>query len=157
MKRLIKLSFVLLAVFSLSLFLPGCKSGPDKEKTDKTGEKGNITFETKEGESFTVSINSGELPEGWPPGIPVLPGGNLLFSQTGSKGNIRQINIEVKMPRSEALEFYMDKLNSSGWDIQSTMSITRMHVVTAKRNNKELILQVSDTDEGISHIQIIVK
>ncbi len=154
MKRLIKLLLVLLFVFSLSLF-PGCKSGTDSHVADK--EKGNITFQTGEGESFTVSINSGELPEGWPSGIPVLPGGKLVFSQVESKNNIRQISIKVKKPRVEALEFYMDKLNSSGWDIQSTMNITNMNVVTAKKDNKELILQVSDRDEDSTHIQIIVR
>ncbi|NOZ68209.1 MAG: hypothetical protein GXP46_02950 [Deferribacteres bacterium] len=123
--------------------------------TEKGEDK--ITFQTGEGESVTVSINSGELPEGWPPEIPVLPGGKLVFVQAASKKKIRQINIEVKKPRVETFDFYMDRLNSSGWDIQSTLKLSGMNVATAKKGKEELILQVSDREQDITHVQIIVK
>lgn len=154
MKRLIEPSLPLLLALSLLTFA-GCKPAKDARVTEKRGDR--ITFQTGKGESVTVSINSGELPEGWPPEIPVLPGGRLVFAQSGSKKNIRQINIEVKKPRVETFEFYMDKLNSSGWDIQSTMKLTGMYVAAAKKNNEKLILQVSDREPGITHVQIIVK
>ncbi|GEM_PF-5201680 len=154
MKRLTELSLVLVFTFGI-LMIAGCRPAKDTRVVEK--EENRIVLRTGEGESVTVSMNSGELPEGWPPEIPVLPGGKLVFAQAGSKKNIRQINIEVKKPRVETFDFYMDRLDSAGWDVQTTMKLTGMYVATAKKGGEELILQVSDREQGVTHVQIIVR
>ena len=119
-------------------------------------EKADITIKTKEGETFSMTINKGELPEGWPSDVPVISGGNIVFSQTEAQSNMRQISIESEKPMVDAMAFYKEKLNSGGWNIENTMSLPQMNMITAKKNSKELMLQIAET-EGKTHIQIIIR
>jgi hypothetical protein len=56
----------------------------------------------------------------------------------------------------DAMAFYKEKLNSGGWNIENTMSMPQMNMITAKKNSKELMLQIAET-EGKTHIQIIIR
>ena len=103
-----------------------------------------------------MTINKGELPEGWPSDIPVISGGNIVFSQTEAHTNMRQISIESKKPMADAMAFYKGKLNSGGWNIENTMSLPQMNMINATKKSKELMLQIAER-EGKTHIQIIIR
>ena len=97
-----------------------------------------------------------KLPAGWPSEIPVISGGKIVFSQTESQSNMQQVSIETKKSMADAFGFYKQKLNSGGWDIENTMSMPQMNMITAKKSDEELMLQVAESD-GKTHIQIIIK
>jgi hypothetical protein len=156
---------LLLASVSLLMILgvSACKSKSETHVSDKgkvtfdqDGEKADITVETKEGESFKMSINKGELPEGWPSELEVLPGGKILFSQSEAKSNMRQISIETETSVDDALAFYKQAIGNGGWNIENTMSIGPMNMLTARKDGKELMLQVAAAEEK-TNIQIIIK
>ena len=147
------------------LSIHACKSKSETHVTDKgtvkidrEGEKADITIQTKEGESLKMSINKGTLPEGWPSEIKVLPGGNIIFSQTEAKSNMRQISIETEKSVNDAMDFYKDLLGSEKWGIENTMSIGSMNMLTAKKDDREIMLQVVKAPgESRTHVQIIIK
>ena len=155
------------ALMSLLMMLSinACKSKTETHVTDKgtvkidrEGEKADITIQTKEGESLKMSINQGTLPEGWPSEIKVLPGGNIIFSQTEAKSNMRQISIETEKSVNDAMDFYKELLGSEKWGIENTMSIGSMNMLTAKKDDREIMLQVVEAPgESKTHVQIIIK
>ena len=158
----LRVALVLLSIFVISGFY-SCKSKTETYESDKgkieinrEGEKADITIKTKEGETFSMTINKGELPEGWPSDVPVISGGNIVFSQTEAQSNMRQISIESEKPMVDVMAFYKEKLNSGGWNIENTMSLPQMNMITAKKNSKELMLQIAEM-EGKTHIQIIIR
>jgi hypothetical protein len=127
-------------------------------KIDRAGEKADITIQTKEGDSLKMSINQGTLPEGWPSEIRVLPGGRIIFSQTEAKSNMQQISIETEKSVNDAMDFYKNILSSGKWGIENTMNIGSMNMLTAKKDDREIMLQVVDAPgESKTHVQIIIK
>jgi hypothetical protein len=155
------------AVMSLFIMLSihACKSKTETHVTDKgtvkidrAGEKADITIQTKEGDSLKMSINQGTLPEGWPSEIRVLPGGRIIFSQTEAKSNMQQISIETEKSVNDAMDFYKNILSSGKWGIENTMNIGSMNMLTAKKDDREIMLQVVDAPgESKTHVQIIIK
>jgi hypothetical protein len=155
------------AVMSLFILMSfyACKSRTETHVTDKgtvkidrEGEKADITVQTKEGESVKMSINQGKLPEGWPSEIEVLPGGNIIFSQTEAKSNMQQVSIETEKSVNDAMDFYKNILHSGKWGIENTMNIGSMNMLTAKKDDKEIMLQVVEAPEkSKTHVQIIIK
>jgi len=147
------------------LSIHACKSKTETHVSDKgtvtidrEGEKADITIETKEGDSVKMSINQGNLPDGWPSEIKVLPGGTIIFSQTEAKSNMQQISIETEKSVNDAMDFYKDVLNSGQWSIENTMNIGSMNMLTAKKDDREIMLQVvEEPGESKTHVQIIIK
>lgn len=157
--KLLFTSLVIMLVFNFH----GCKSRTETYESDKgtvnidrKGDKADITIETKEGETFSMSVNKGELPEKWPSEIPVLPGGDIIFSQTEAQSNMQQISIETKKTIDEAMDFYKKSLESGGWSAENTMTMPQMKMVTAKKDGRDLMLQIARAEDK-THIQIIIK
>ncbi|KPK02560.1 MAG: hypothetical protein AMK71_01810 [Nitrospira bacterium SG8_35_4] len=155
---------VMMSLFMV-LSIHACKSKTETHVSDKgtvtidrEGEKADITIETKEGDSVKMSINQGNLPDGWPSEIKVLPGGTIIFSQTEAKSNMQQISIETEKSVNDAMDFYKDVLNSGQWSIENTMNIGSMNMLTAKKDDREIMLQVvEEPGESKTHVQIIIK
>ena len=149
----------------MMLSIHACKSKTETHVTDKgtvkierDGEKADITIQTKEGESLRMSVNQGKLPEGWPSEIKVLPGGNIIFSQTEAKSNMQQISIETEKSVNDAMDYYKGVLGSGKWGIENTMNIGSMNMLTAKKDDREIMLQVVEAPGGSkTHVQIIIK
>jgi len=143
----------------------GCSSKTETHVTDKgtatihhEGEKADITVQTKEGESLRMSVNQGKLPDGWPSGIAVIPGGTIIFSQTEEKSKMQQVSIETEKPAGEAMEFYKDILRSEKWDIENTMNMGSMNMLSAKKDDREVMVQVVENPgESKTHVQIVIK
>ena len=162
--RLIQLMTAVMSLF-IMLSIQACNSKTETHvtengtvKIDREGEKADITIQTKDGESLKMSINKGELPEGWPSEIKVLPGGNIIFSQTEAKSNMHQISIETEKSVDDAMDFYKDLLGSEKWGIENTMNIGSMNMLTAKKDDREILLQVVEAPgESKTHVQIIIK
>ena len=122
---------------------------------DRAGEEADITIKTKEGETFSMTVKKGELPKGWPSEIPVLPGGNIVFSQSAEKGNMLQVGIETKKSVADSLEFYKRTLTSRGWNVENEMSMPKMQMLNVKKDDSVAMLQIVE-DGSKTHIQIIL-
>jgi hypothetical protein len=165
MKIYLKISMTAMMSLLMMLSIHAYKSKTETHVTDKgtvkidrEGEKADITIQTKEGESLKMSINKGNLPEGWPSEIKVLPGGNIIFSQTEAKSNMQQISIETDKSVNDAMDFYKNLLGSEKWGIENTMNIGSMNMLTAKKDDREIMLQVVEAPgESKTHVQIMIK
>ncbi len=162
MKYSFRLLMLLLSLFIMA-GLSACKSKTQTYESDggkvevnSEGEKADITIKNKDGETFKMTVNKGELPNGWPSEIPVISGGNIIFSQTESKSNMQQVSIETDSSMADALNYYTEKLNAGGWGIENTMNMPQMNMITAKKSDRELMLQIADAG-GKTHVQIIIK
>lgn len=165
MKIYLKVAITAIMSLFMMLSIHACKSKTETHVTDKgtvtidhEGEKADITIKTKEGDSVKMSVNQGSLPDGWPAEIKVLPGGNIIFSQTEAKSNMQQISIETEKSVNDAMSFYKDILNGGKWSIENTMNIGSMNMLTAKKDDREIMLQVVEAPgESKTHVQIIIK
>lgn len=158
MKHYFKISVTAMMSLFILMSFYACKSRTETHVTDREGEKADITIQTKEGESVRMSISKGELPEGWPSEIEVLPGGTIIFSQTEAKSNMQQVSIETEKSVNDAMDFYKNILHSGKWGIENTMNIGSMNMLTAKKDDKEIMLQVVEAPEkSKTHVQIIIK
>lgn len=165
MKISLKMLLTVLVSFVMMLSIHACKSKTETHVTDKgtvqierEGEKADITIQTKEGESLKMSVNQGKLPDGWPSEIKVLPGGTIIFSQTEAKSNMQQISIETEKSVNDAMDFYKEVLSAGDWGIENTMTMGSMTMLTAKKDDREIMLQVVEAPgESKTNVQIIIK
>ncbi len=161
MRRRIGYGFILLIALTLSSF-QACTSKTETFETDeksvkveKEGKQTHITIQTKEDTTHHMAINKNELPGGWPSEVPVLPGGDIVFSQSDAQGKMQQINVETQKSPGEALKFYEEIFSSKGWNIGSSMSMPRVEVLTAEKSGREAMVQVVQ-DKNKTVIQIII-
>jgi len=165
MKNYLKISVTATLSLFMILSIYACTSKTETHvtdegtvKIDRDGEKADITIQTNKGESITMSVNQGKLPDGWPSEIKVVPGGKIIFSQTEAKSNMQQISIETEKSVDDAMDFYKGILDSGKWGIENTMTIGSMNMLTAKKDDREIMLQVVEApEESKTHVQIIIK
>ena len=69
---------------------------------------------------------------------------------------MQQISIETKKSVDETIDFYKKSLTSGGWSIENTMTMPQMNMVTAKKDGRDLMLQVAKAEDK-THVQIIIK
>lgn len=162
MGKLLKITIISIMI-SIIAALYACKSETETYTSDegtvqidRTGEKADITIKTKEGETYSMSVNKDELPKGWPSEIPVLPGGNIVFSQSDEKGNMQQLSIESKKSLADTLDFYKKTFDAAGWDIENTVSMPQMQILNAKKDDRELMLQIAE-DGSKTLIHLLIK
>lgn len=161
MKRTIRHLSILLAI-ALIISVYACKSKTETYVSDEgtvtvdsEGKKADITIKTKDGETYTMNVNKGTLPDGWPSDVPVISGGSILFSQSNASGKMQQISIETTQSIEDALDYYRKTLTSGQWNIQNTMSMQNMKMFNAAKDSKELMLQAV-RDGSKTQIQIII-
>jgi len=121
----------------------------DNDKTD-------ITVKTEVGESLTMTVHKGKLPEGWPSDIPVIPGGTISFSQTAGSEGMQQVHLQTDRSVDEAFQYYKEKLEAGGWSVGNTMSMPMMNMVTAQKAGKKVMVQVAEAEEK-TFVQIAVE
>jgi len=123
-----------------------------KEDTNKA----DITVSTEKGESLTMTVHKGRLPEDWPSDIPVIPGGEISFSQSSGSEGMQQVQLQTDRSVDEAFQYYREKLQSSGWSVGDTMSMHMMNMVTAEKAEKKVIVQVAQAEDR-TFVQIAVE
>lgn len=155
-----KKSLIALCVFAV--LAAGC----GKEQTTSTSvgdvkvtKKGdNITFEMKgKDEKTNVSIAGSDkgvaLPEKFPSDVPVMPGAIVKVAMTTGEGI--SVQFSVKANQADAVKFYEENLKAKGWTIEATMNSAGSSMMSAKKGNRECVLNVV-TESGGSLVQVMV-
>jgi len=162
MDKFIRISVIAMSIFAIAA-VTSCKSKTEtytsdkgSVKVDSEGEKADITITTEKGETYSMSVNKGELPKNWPSDIPVIPEGKILFAQSDSKGDMQQLSIETKTSMTDCLEFYKNIFNTQGWNVGNSMNMHNMQILNAKKDNRELMLQITEDDDK-TIVHFIVK
>jgi hypothetical protein len=71
---------------------------------------------------------------------------------------MQQISIETEKSVNDAMDYYKGVLGSGKWGIENTMNIGSMNMLTAKKDDREIMLQVVEAPGGSkTHVQIIIK
>ena len=158
-----KILFYITAFIVLAFMLISCE--PEREiieseegtiEIKEDTNKADITVSTEKGESLTMTVLKGKLPEDWPADIPVIPGGEISFSQTAGSEGMQQVHLQTDRSVDEAFQYYKEKLESSGWSVGNTMSMPMMNMFTAQKAGKKVMVQVAQTEER-TFIQIAVE
>jgi hypothetical protein len=133
----------------------GCGKG---EKTYQTpgGEvkvqqkSGEVTYEVKgkDGEKLTVAAGDKgvALPADFPDDVPIFKGATVKVAMTQGKQKI--VHLYAPVAVAEAAKFYGDELKSRGWEIESTMNMGEVSMVSAKKKNRQCSVTVAKESGG---------
>lgn len=156
-----KNSLTALCVFSL--FVSGCgeKTTVSTPTGDiKMSQKGDsITFEMKDkGEKTNVAISGSDkgvaLPEKFPSDFPVMPGAIVKVAMTTGEG--MSVQFSVKASQADAVKYYEENLKTKGWNIEASMNTGASSMMSAKKGNRECVLNVVTEKSGGSIVQVMV-
>jgi hypothetical protein len=158
-----KIPFYATTFILLAFALVACEPEREVIETDEgtieitqDNEKADITVKTDVGDSMSMTVHKGKLPEGWPADIPVIPGGEISFSQTAGSEGMQQVHLQTDRSVDEASQYYKEKLEGSGWSVGNTMSMPMMNMVTAQKGGKRVMVQVAQTEDK-TFVQIAVE
>jgi hypothetical protein len=153
-------SLIALSVFSL--FVLGC--GEKTTVSTPTGDikmtqKGDaITFEMKDkGEKTNVVISGNDkgvaLPDKFPSDFPIMPGAIVKVAMT--MGEDMNVQFSVKASQADTVKYYEENLKAKGWKIEASMNTGASSMMSAKKGNRECVLNLVTDKEG-SIVQVMV-
>ncbi len=155
-----KNSLTVLCVFALLVLGCGEKTTVSTPSGEiKMTQKGDaITFEMKDqGEKMKVAISGSDkgvaLPDKFPSDFPVMPGAIVKVAIATGEG--MSVQFSVKASQADAVKFYEENLKAKGWKIEASMNTGASSMLSAKKGNRECVLNVV-TEGGGSIVQVMV-
>ena len=112
---------------------------------------GTSTYSNEDG---TVTVGGGSYPDNWPGDVPQYPNGEILFSgssnpQTGSAG--ATVSFTTSDSPAEVIEYYKRELESNGWHIEATSSVSGMTIVSATKGDQSFGVWAAASD-GVTQV-----
>ncbi len=157
-----KRAILILASITLVLSTFACKKAEDraaekmaakiiesqtggKAAVDISGGKVKITS-TEKGKEGTIEFSGGadlKLPDDFPSDLPVYPGAKIISHfQTGT-GN-RQIIFKSDDRTKKVYDFYLSKLEKSGWEIVQEMKMAPTYTLVGKKGKRQAAVVIGD-------------
>jgi hypothetical protein len=121
----------------------------------KGKDAGSMTFTGKNGDTVAINMNGGKVPDDYPKDVPLYEGTKVIMSNSASEKHARHLILESKDPADKIAEFYKKGLDSSGWKVEGTMNMGGMNMFTATKENRQLVVQISDSNDKRSISQIL--
>jgi hypothetical protein len=151
-----------LGVLSLSLAGIGCSrsatyTSRDGSVTVKQDGKDatSMTFIGKNGEKVAVNLNGGKVPDDYPKDVPLYEGTKVVMANSSSEKHTQHLMLESNDPADKITEYYKKGLDSNGWKIESTMNMGELNMFTATKENRQLVVQISNSSGKRSISQIL--
>ncbi|MDY0047477.1 MAG: hypothetical protein RBS10_08710 [Thauera propionica] len=153
---------ILVAMTVLATLLSGC--GKD-EQTYKTADgqvtvkqDGKaVTFEATGPDGARITAAAGDegvaIPAGFPKDVPILDGAKPTAAMT--QGAQMMVHLQVPVGLADAAKFYNDALKGQGWDIESTMTMNEMAMLTARKDTRECSVAVLKEGDAVL-VQLVV-
>jgi hypothetical protein len=159
-KKLICISLMIMTIFSLSIFMTGCQKAAEKvtEKAieQSTGgqakvdlNKDKVTVTTNEGTTTVGGTN--EWPGKMPADVPKFAAGKInsvTESSTADHGLSYYIGVEGAVLAD--LEKYKGQLESNGWKIESTTTMSDGYMVSASKGEQNIVYSFSKSNDTYS-------
>jgi hypothetical protein len=117
-------------------------------------DAGSMTFTGKNGEKMALNTNGGKMPDDYPKDVPVYEGTKVILTQSASEKHMHQLVLESADPVDKIADYYKKGLDGNGWKIDGTMNMGGMNMVTASKENRQVIVQISDSKDKRSISQI---
>lgn len=150
------------ALLAVALVLGGCGMIAQKAVQSATGVKvdqstGKTTITGPNGQSATLSNDSGKVPDGLPGNIPVYSGTiSGSTAVTTPDGKSFQFVVETTDDVSTVLAWFQKQLTDKGWTIEAaaTMGSDKQGLVSAKNGTAQLAVTV-DASSGKTQVHTI--
>ena len=152
-----------IVVLSLVLLLAGCNrsktvSTPNGDvKVEESGKAGqsSVTFSGKNGESVTINSEGGKLPDDYPKDVPVATGAKIVMATSANTADNQGSSLVLETADSfdKTVTFYKKGLADNGWKIEGTISGENMTMLTAAKDNRQLVVQIGESDGKCSVTQ----
>ena len=152
-----------IVVLSLVLLLAGCSrsktvSTPNGDvKVEESGKAGqsSVTFSGKNGESVTINSEGGKLPDDYPKDVPVAAGAKIVMATSANTADNQGSSLVLEAADSfdKTVTFYKKGLADNGWKIEGTISGENMTMLTAAKDNRQLVVQIGESDGKCSVTQ----
>ena len=117
-------------------------------------DAGSMTFTGKNGEKVAINMNGGKVPDDYPKDVPLYEA-KVVMANSSSEKHAQHLMIESSDPADKISEFYKKGLDSNGWKTEGTMNMGEMNMFTASKNNRQLVIQISNGGDKRTISQIL--
>jgi hypothetical protein len=166
-KMNIKMKSLKISVLCLVLAQIGCSrsktvstsNGEVKVEQGKNAEQSTVTFTDNKGEKVTVASEGGKLPDDYPKDAPVVGGAKVIMASATKSGDINSYSLVLESPDSfdNTVAFYKKELGNNKWKSEANVSSEKMTILTASKDTRNLVVQVTEADGKCSVTQTLTK
>jgi len=122
---------------------------------EKGKDAGTVTVTGKDGNTATLDFNQNKVPDGYPKDVPIYSPSKIVMSQSVSQENARNLMLESPDALDKIVDFYKKGLDSNGWKTESTVNTAQLTVLTAAKDQRALMLQISDNGDKRGVMQVL--
>jgi hypothetical protein len=122
---------------------------------DKGKDAGAITVTGKDGKTATLSFNQNKVPDDYPKDLPVYSPAKVVMSQSASENHTRNLMLESPDAVDKIVDFYKKGLDSNGWKTESTMTTAQLTMLTATKDQRQAVLQITDSGDKRGVMQVV--
>lgn len=102
-----------------------------------------MKFTGRDGKQVSIDMNGGSLPADYPKDAPVYRDAKVVIAQTISEKNGRHVMLETSDPAAKVVDYYKKELDVNGWKVDASMDMGGMNMMTASKDNRQLVVQVT--------------
>jgi hypothetical protein len=77
------------------------------------------------------------------------------MANSSSEKHTQHLILESSDPADKISEYYKNGLDSNGWKIEGTMNMGELNMFTASKDNRQLVVQISNSSGKRSISQIL--
>ena len=122
---------------------------------DKGKDAGTVTVTGKDGKTATLSFNQNKVPDDYPKDVPIYSPSRVVMSQSVSDKNARNLMLESTDASDKIVDFYKKGLDGNGWKTESTMTTAQLTILTASKDERQVVLQITDGGAKRSGMQVV--
>jgi hypothetical protein len=117
-------------------------------------DAGSMTFTGKNGEKVAINMNGGKVPDDYPKDVPLYEA-KVVMANSASEKHTQHLMMESTDPPEKIADFYKKGLDANGWKTEGTMNMGEMNMFTASKNNRQLVIQISNGPDKRTISQIL--
>jgi hypothetical protein len=122
---------------------------------EKGKDAGTVTVTGKDGQSATLNFNQNKVPDDYPKDVPIYNPAKVVMSQSASDKNARNLMLESPDASDKIVDFYKKGLEGNGWKTESTMATAQLTMLTATKDKREVVLQITDAGDKRGVMQVV--
>jgi len=128
-------------------------------KVEESGKPGQstLTFTDNKGAKVVIASEGSKLPDDYPKDVPVVAGAKVVMSSSAGTAQGTQSSLVLESPDSfdKTVAFYKKAIEDNGWKSDATVSADKMTMISATKDTRHLVVQVTDADGKASVTQSI--
>jgi hypothetical protein len=87
--------------------------------------------------------------------VPIYSPAKVVMSQSVSDKNARNLMLESTDASDKIVDFYKKGLDGNGWKTESTMTTAQLTILTASKDQRQVVLQITDGGAKRSVMQVV--